>query len=321
MAINGATSIGRLTNNDIVIPDETISRRHCIIEARDSEFILRDKGSSNGCRINGEKISVQTISAGDSVRIGKVDLKFFVMAVSEDAYQLAELLVQNGLLSPKEAKNALNELAKGRSRKTQGTLGQILIDTGKVSKDQLEDSLDNLDRTTKRDYRVKVGLVRETAGPSVPTRGNPIPEAMGGKKTSIIRKPELEKPMPPASEGDGMALLDEAAPPPLSPGRSPGNSEPLPQEYPLPYLDSVPVSDAELSLDDSDPPPQPVMSFADEAENDEAMMSGFASRDSLFGQMSVCSGCKEVIMMSDVTSGEAVYVDSKLYCKKCAAAQ
>jgi hypothetical protein len=63
------------------------------------------------------------------------------------------------------------------------------------------------------------------------------------------------------------------------------------------------------------------MNFSEEPESDADMMSGFGGEDSLFGQMSVCSGCKELIMISDIKIGDAVYVGSKLYCKKCAAAE
>ncbi|MDA1141203.1 MAG: protein kinase [Planctomycetota bacterium] len=322
VAINGITTVGRLNDNDIALPDETISRHHCTIEAKDKKFMLQDRGSSNGCRINGEKISEEAISAGDSVRIGKVDFKFFVMAVSEDAYQLAEILVQNGLLSPREAKNALNELAHERNRKGQRTLGQILVERGKVSSGQLEESLDNLDRNSRRHYTARIRMVRRPAGPAAPTRGNPIPDALGGKKTGVIRKPDFEKPMPPPSGGDELSLLEDVAPPPPRPGRPPKSPAPYSPEPPPPEPAPVPdFSKAELSLDDDfSPSPQSTMSLADEGESDAATMSGFAGTDSLFGQMSVCSGCKEIIMMSDVSSGEAMYMNSKLFCKKCATA-
>ncbi len=321
VAVNGITTIGRLSDNDIVMPDETISRQHCTIEARGKGFILRDKGSSNGCRINGEKVAEGTVSAGDSVRIGKVDFKFFVMAVSEDAYQLAELLVQRGLLSPKEAKDALNELAQERNRKAQSTLGQILVEGGKVSSIQLDDSLGKLDSSSKRNYTVKVRLVK-TSGPAAPTRGNPIPDAIGGQKTSVIRRPEFEKPMPLPSEGDEMDLLDDVAPPAPRTGKPTQSPEPPPEPAAPEPAPAPDFSDAELSLDDdSSPSPQPDMSSEDDDENAPANLSGFVSEDSLFGQVSVCSKCKEIIMMSDVTSGEAKYVNSKLYCVKCASAQ
>jgi hypothetical protein len=205
-----------------------------------------------------------------------------------------------------------------------------------VSSNQLEDSLDNLDRKSKQNYTVKVRMVKALV-PGAPTQKNPIPDAMGGNKTSVMRQLDKKKPMPPPP-GDELELLDDVAPPPLRPGKPSQSLKPSPEPAPV---QSVFFADySEINVGSSPSPQAPKLgmydllddsgrlrSLPDEEKNDAAMMSGaammngFASDDSLFGQMSVCSGCKEIVMMSDVSSGQAQYVNSKLYCKKCAASQ
>jgi pSer/pThr/pTyr-binding forkhead associated (FHA) protein len=46
-------AIGRVSGNDLVIPDLAISKRHAIIEIRDQGYFIRDCGSKNGTRLNG----------------------------------------------------------------------------------------------------------------------------------------------------------------------------------------------------------------------------------------------------------------------------
>ncbi len=49
--------IGRSGSCDIVIPHESISRKHCQIDYRDGDFFVTDLGSINGVTIDGQKIT------------------------------------------------------------------------------------------------------------------------------------------------------------------------------------------------------------------------------------------------------------------------
>jgi hypothetical protein len=49
-------TIGRVSGNDLVIPDLAISKKHALIEIRDQEYLVRDCGSKNGTRLNGEPL-------------------------------------------------------------------------------------------------------------------------------------------------------------------------------------------------------------------------------------------------------------------------
>ncbi len=55
------------------------SRRHAVIERRGSQYVLTDVGSVNGTLLNGVRVPAhrpQTLRAGDSVRIGDVEMRF-----------------------------------------------------------------------------------------------------------------------------------------------------------------------------------------------------------------------------------------------------
>lgn len=67
----GEIFIGRDVNNEIVINDSEISRRHCRLIQQLDNYIIEDLGSTNGTFINEKKITNQHIlRVGESIRIG-----------------------------------------------------------------------------------------------------------------------------------------------------------------------------------------------------------------------------------------------------------
>lgn len=73
------TAIGRSSGNDIVIKDEGISRRHCLIEPATSAYVLKDLNSTNGTFLNNKKISSPVaLKHGDKIKIGKAVLQFII---------------------------------------------------------------------------------------------------------------------------------------------------------------------------------------------------------------------------------------------------
>ena len=68
--------IGRL-NTDLVLRDSDVSRRHAIIEVFDaSQVYLRDLNSTNGCRVNDNRVISERLQNGDELRIGRCVLRF-----------------------------------------------------------------------------------------------------------------------------------------------------------------------------------------------------------------------------------------------------
>ncbi len=67
-----AVVVGRGVMSDIALYDPTISRRHAELTAGPDGVHVRDLGSSNGTSVNGARIAIGLMQAGDSITFGKV---------------------------------------------------------------------------------------------------------------------------------------------------------------------------------------------------------------------------------------------------------
>ena len=73
----GVTTIGRSVDNVLEIPDPNMSRRHCVLEQRETgEVVLTDCNSSNGTKINGERVISQELKARDEIDLGSTKIRF-----------------------------------------------------------------------------------------------------------------------------------------------------------------------------------------------------------------------------------------------------
>lgn len=70
----GPTSIGRSDENDIVIADPLVSRRHARITLDDAGCTLTDLGGGNGTFLNGERVNgTAPLKPGDVIEIGRAE--------------------------------------------------------------------------------------------------------------------------------------------------------------------------------------------------------------------------------------------------------
>src|SRR4051794_4814132 len=72
----GELTIGRQEGNDVVLEDTKSSRNHCLIEHVGGDYVLRDLGSKNGTRVNGQLISTVVLGPDDVITIGQTNMKF-----------------------------------------------------------------------------------------------------------------------------------------------------------------------------------------------------------------------------------------------------
>jgi len=71
------TTLGRATDNDIVISDASVSRRHASIVPHNGGFALRDLASQNGTFVGGQRIDgTRQLANGDDVRLGDAPFVF-----------------------------------------------------------------------------------------------------------------------------------------------------------------------------------------------------------------------------------------------------
>jgi pSer/pThr/pTyr-binding forkhead associated (FHA) protein/pimeloyl-ACP methyl ester carboxylesterase len=69
-------TIGRGEENDIPLPDESVSQSHALIERRGSDFVIRDTGSSNGTWLGKQRIEEHTLTSGDELSLGRAKMVF-----------------------------------------------------------------------------------------------------------------------------------------------------------------------------------------------------------------------------------------------------
>ena len=61
---------GRHAECDVQLNSKKVSRRHCCLAQVEDYLVVRDLGSTNGVRINGERVAEGRINPGDELTIG-----------------------------------------------------------------------------------------------------------------------------------------------------------------------------------------------------------------------------------------------------------
>jgi len=84
-------TIGRATDNDIVLNDFSVSRRHAYLRRESGVWVLRDNHSTNGVRINDRPVPECSVADGDEVSIGTFHLVFREAADAEPPAAAAAL--------------------------------------------------------------------------------------------------------------------------------------------------------------------------------------------------------------------------------------
>ncbi|HEY0255928.1 MAG TPA: FHA domain-containing protein [Candidatus Methylacidiphilales bacterium] len=69
-------TVGRLPDNQISIEHASISGHHATFKLNGLDYILQDLESTNGTRVNGEKISQQGLRRNDIVRFGNIEMLY-----------------------------------------------------------------------------------------------------------------------------------------------------------------------------------------------------------------------------------------------------
>lgn len=80
-------TIGRTTNNDIVIADSSVSRLHAYVRREGAgSWVVADAGSKNGSWLRGQHLEARKekpLASRASMKFGEVELTFFL---AEDLY-------------------------------------------------------------------------------------------------------------------------------------------------------------------------------------------------------------------------------------------
>ncbi|MGQ9500457.1 MAG: NBR1-Ig-like domain-containing protein [Anaerolineae bacterium] len=76
-------TIGRVSDNSVVIDDPQVSRHHASITFEGGQWVLRDLGSTNGTTLNGQPVTAPVvIHEGDVIGLGEVMVSVQLMGVA-----------------------------------------------------------------------------------------------------------------------------------------------------------------------------------------------------------------------------------------------
>ncbi|MBK7890167.1 MAG: FHA domain-containing protein [Bdellovibrionales bacterium] len=70
--------IGRVLDNDIVLPFDSVSRFHCELRFENKKWTLVDLKSMNGMKVNGQQVASATFETGGEFDVKPVTIRFQV---------------------------------------------------------------------------------------------------------------------------------------------------------------------------------------------------------------------------------------------------
>ncbi|MEG1479419.1 MAG: FHA domain-containing protein [Kiritimatiellia bacterium] len=66
--------LGRHAANDFVVNNASVSGEHCLIERSEGGWRVKDLDSTNGTRVNDQKITIATIHRNDVITLGDISI-------------------------------------------------------------------------------------------------------------------------------------------------------------------------------------------------------------------------------------------------------
>jgi pSer/pThr/pTyr-binding forkhead associated (FHA) protein len=72
------TLVGRKEECDLRLEHKSVSKMHCVIVKTDGLLLLRDLGSTNGTRVNGQRIRRAALLPNDQVSIANYKFRVFL---------------------------------------------------------------------------------------------------------------------------------------------------------------------------------------------------------------------------------------------------
>jgi pSer/pThr/pTyr-binding forkhead associated (FHA) protein len=105
--VRDLTLVGRKEDCDLRLDHKSVSKLHCVLVKTDGLLLLRDLGSTNGTRVNGQRVRRAALLPNDQVAIA--NYKFRVHLGSDPAAEPAGDMTQH-----MDAKEVVQLLRKGK---------------------------------------------------------------------------------------------------------------------------------------------------------------------------------------------------------------
>jgi two-component system cell cycle response regulator len=127
-----ALRIGRERGNQIVLPSDSVSRRHCRIDLRKTGWFIKDLGSTNGTYVNDELVEEYQLRRGDQVKVGDTIFKYLSGQDVEAQYHetIYRMTIMDGLTNVHNKRYLLETLERElpRAQRHQRPLSLCMFD-------------------------------------------------------------------------------------------------------------------------------------------------------------------------------------------------
>ncbi|WP_455209628.1 FHA domain-containing protein [Kaarinaea lacus] len=220
----GATTIGRASDNSISLNDTAVSSHHAKIVTIFNTSYIEDLDSTNGTLVNGKPVQKHTLHSGDVIAVGNHQLLFQSDNVGQKPSETSETLMLRG----NEIKQKLNEFIQAQSEQERkdeqlstaqtATIDQTetAADSGAVDNDALEDSdppsafgtSPSLDREKNKAW-LEAKKSPSAAEKSTPTSELEHIKPAAGSKTSPAAENAAHAPKPHAIGNTAAAIKAE----------------------------------------------------------------------------------------------------------------
>ena len=143
-------TIGRGTENDIVLLDQTISRNHARIAKTREGYLLTDLGSFNGTELNDHPIQTVILRNQDQIKIGSAKLVFLTQEEMPSSRSGSLILNSEEGFEKGELRVVKSSSKTGGRLDSQGLL--VFAEAGKgqpPQKHQISDDMSSLERNNK----------------------------------------------------------------------------------------------------------------------------------------------------------------------------
>jgi sigma-B regulation protein RsbU (phosphoserine phosphatase) len=94
-------TLGRQSDNDLVLLDSRISRHHAQITQNDEGYAIEDMGSRHGTYVNNERVTTAQLKSGDQISLGVVDS--YQLTFAGEQVELPQLLEKMGKVAESPA--------------------------------------------------------------------------------------------------------------------------------------------------------------------------------------------------------------------------
>ncbi|MBN1104701.1 MAG: Flp pilus assembly complex ATPase component TadA [Deltaproteobacteria bacterium] len=215
------TKIGRLSDNDIILNDDRVSRYHAeIIRMPDGDYLIQDLNSSNGTKVGGRKVSNKRLKEGDRIDIGRMILTLNLADPSDSRIESPPPPVVEGRTvlpeteHPDYATLIGGETSPGRGADTGEPSGEwgtrtfvsppgpaTIISSGEVQPDKLESRIELLSKKLRVKAESPATEIQEsTLSPPPPSlkgiKTEQVPAPFTAKEQEALRETPLAPPLP-----------------------------------------------------------------------------------------------------------------------------